>query len=187
VAGRAGDRGGHAAAGARRIPLARFTRVDSDWALVRLNSAPPANTVFSAWRADAILDSTAVTVIHHPEGDLKKISDGSKSDYFSFSDNTSFARVRYATGATEPGSSGAGLLTLGSSGSFYELRGGLYAGTPKDTQTPYVRVFLGFLGITDVQFVFAEGLAISDEHRNNALAQAHAAIEDLVGSEALAA
>ena len=103
--------------------------VDSDWALVRLNTVPPANAVFSAWRADAIADFTAVTVIHHPEGDLKKISDGSKSDYFSFSDNTSFARVRYTTGATEPGSSGAGLLTLGSSGSFYELRGGLYAGT----------------------------------------------------------
>jgi lysyl endopeptidase len=102
--------------------------VDSDWALVRLNTAPPANAVFSAWRAEAIPDFRAVTVIHHPNGDLKKISDGSKSDYFSFSDNTSFARVRYAMGSTELGSSGAGLLTVGSNGSFYELRGGLYAG-----------------------------------------------------------
>jgi len=102
--------------------------VDSDWALVRLNTAPPANAVFSAWRAEAIPDFRAVTVIHHPEGDLKKISEGSKSDYFSFSDNTSFARVRYTMGSTELGSSGAGLLTLGSNGSFYELRGGLYAG-----------------------------------------------------------
>jgi hypothetical protein len=102
--------------------------VDSDWALVRLNTAPPANAMFSAWRAEAIPDFRAVTVIHHPEGDLKKLSDGSKSDYFTFSDNTSFARVRYTLGSTELGSSGAGLLTLGSNGSFYELRGGLYAG-----------------------------------------------------------
>src|SRR5712671_5562701 len=31
-------------------------------------------------------------------------------------------------------------------------RGGLYAGTPADTQTAYVRLLLGFLGLTDVEF-----------------------------------
>ena len=102
--------------------------VDSDWALVRLRTPPPANAVFSAWRAEALPNSSAVTVIHHPEGDLKKISSGSTLDYFSFSDNTSFADVRYSIGSTEAGSSGAGLLTLGSGGNFYELRGGLFAG-----------------------------------------------------------
>ncbi|HEX5862945.1 MAG TPA: serine protease [Casimicrobiaceae bacterium] len=102
--------------------------VDSDWALVRLKSAPPANAVFSAWRAEALPDFSTVTVLHHPKGDLKKISSGSTLDYFSFSDNTSFADVRYSSGSTEPGSSGAGLLTLGSNGNFYELRGGLFAG-----------------------------------------------------------
>jgi FMN-dependent NADH-azoreductase len=40
-------------------------------------------------------------------------------------------------------------------------RGDLYAGTPKDTQTPSMRVFLGFLGIEDVRFTYAEGLDIS--------------------------
>ena len=40
-------------------------------------------------------------------------------------------------------------------------RGGLYAGTPKDTQTPSMRVFLGFLGIEDVRLTYAEGLDIS--------------------------
>ena len=35
-------------------------------------------------------------------------------------------------------------------------RGDLYAGTPKDTQTPSMRVFLGFLGIEDVRFTHAE-------------------------------
>ena len=102
--------------------------VDSDWALVRLKTPPPANAVFSAWRAEALPNASAVTVVHHPEGDLKKISSGSTLDYFSFSDGTSFANVRYSIGSTEAGSSGAGLLTLASNGSFYELRGGLFAG-----------------------------------------------------------
>ncbi len=37
----------------------------------------------------------------------------------------------------------------------FATRGGLYLGTPRDTQTAYVREFLGFLGITDVEFVYA--------------------------------
>ena len=37
-------------------------------------------------------------------------------------------------------------------------RGGAYFGTPNDTQTPYLKTLLGFLGITDVQFVYAERL-----------------------------
>jgi hypothetical protein len=102
--------------------------VDSDWALVRLNTAPPANAFFSAWRAETLPISTASSVIHHPKGDLKKFSDGTMLPYFSFSDGTSFAQTRYTLGSTEAGSSGAGLLTLGSDGSFYELRGGLFAG-----------------------------------------------------------
>jgi hypothetical protein len=54
-------------------------------------------------------------------------------------------------------------------------RGGVYAGTPKDSQTAYVRDFLGFIGITDVEFVYAEGLNMGDESKNAALAAAHQA------------
>ena len=102
--------------------------VDSDWALVRLRSAPPPGAVFSAWRAEPLQTGTGMTVLHHPNGDLKKISEGSTTGYFSFSDNTSFADVQYSTGSTEPGSSGSALLTLATGGNFYELRGGLFAG-----------------------------------------------------------
>jgi len=42
-----------------------------------------------------------------------------------------------------------------------------------------VRLFLGFLGITDVEFIYAEGLAISAESREKALAGARAAIGGL--------
>src|SRR5262249_38202957 len=42
-------------------------------------------------------------------------------------------------------------------------RGGYYAGTPLDTQTKYLRDFLAFIGIDDVEFVYAEGLAIGEQ------------------------
>jgi FMN-dependent NADH-azoreductase len=69
----------------------------------------------------------------------------------------------------------------------FAARGGQYAGTPRDTQTEYVRQFLGFLGIEDVEFVYAEGLAISDASRRNSLAQAELAIEDALESATIAA
>jgi len=66
-------------------------------------------------------------------------------------------------------------------------RGGLFAGTPLDTQTPYVRDFLAFIGLSDVQFVYAEGLAISESGKHIALENAHRAIEQLVAPERQAA
>jgi FMN-dependent NADH-azoreductase len=58
-------------------------------------------------------------------------------------------------------------------------RGGLYAGTPADTQTSYVRDILAFLGITDVEFVYAEGLAINEASKAASLAKARESIRQL--------
>ena len=58
-------------------------------------------------------------------------------------------------------------------------RGGKYAGTPADTQTSYVRQFLGFIGLGDVEFVYAEGLAIDEATRNAAIAEARSVIAGL--------
>ncbi|MEY2918700.1 MAG: hypothetical protein RL261_5, partial [Pseudomonadota bacterium] len=58
-------------------------------------------------------------------------------------------------------------------------RGGRYAGTPGDLQSAYVRQFLGFIGITDVEFIYAEGLAMGEASRNEALAEAGKRIEQL--------
>ena len=79
-----------------------------------------------------------------------------------------------------------GLLT-GKKAYVLAARGGVYAGTPADTQTPYVRDFLAFLGISDVEFVHAEGLAISAESRERALAAAHASLRRLATRTRLAA
>ena len=72
-----------------------------------------------------------------------------------------------------------GLLT-GKKAYVAATRGGLYAGTKLDTQTGYVRDFLAFLGIADVEFVYAEGLAISEASRAASIEKARAAIDHLV-------
>jgi FMN-dependent NADH-azoreductase len=69
-----------------------------------------------------------------------------------------------------------GLLT-GKKVYVFATRGGLYAGTPLDTQTSYVRDFLRFLGMEDVEFVYAEGLAMGDAAKGEALARATREIE----------
>ena len=71
-----------------------------------------------------------------------------------------------------------GLIT-GKKAYILAARGGIYAGTPKDSQTAYVRDFLGFIGITDVEFIYAEGLNMGDESKNAALAQAHQSLAAL--------
>jgi len=58
-------------------------------------------------------------------------------------------------------------------------RGGIYSGTPMDTQSAYLRDFLAFVGITEVEFVYAEGLAKGDEAASQARLRAAALIAEL--------
>ena len=69
----------------------------------------------------------------------------------------------------------------------FAARGGMYAGTPNDTQTPFIRIFLSFLGMSDIEFVYAEGLAISEASKQHSLARAEAVIDALVEPELAAA
>lgn len=69
-----------------------------------------------------------------------------------------------------------GLLT-GKKAYVFVTRGGVYG--PGHAQATYVRDMLAFLGITDVEFVYAEGLALSPQAKENALAQAREAIARL--------
>lgn len=110
-----------------------FATLASDALLMRLRTTPPAGAFFAGWNAATLTPSTPVIAIHHPQGDIKKVSRGTHSG---FSSNvqfppdpqvvTSAARSSWAEGTTEGGSSGSGLFTL--SGSDYQLRGGLYGG-----------------------------------------------------------
>lgn len=53
-------------------------------------------------------------------------------------------------------------------------RGGLYRDTAKDSQVPYLKSVLSFLGMTDVHFIYAEGLAMGPDAAEKAFAQAEA-------------
>jgi FMN-dependent NADH-azoreductase len=55
-------------------------------------------------------------------------------------------------------------------------RGGIYRDTPADSQVPYLKGVLGFLGMTDVEFIYAEGLSMGAESADKAFAEAEAAI-----------
>ena len=78
-------------------------------------------------------------------------------------------------------------LLKGKKAYVFAARGGLYEGTPRDTQTGYVRDFLAFLGITEVEFVYAEGLSMGDAAKESALGRAAAAIAGLATRPSLAA
>ena len=82
---------------------------------------------------------------------------------------------------------GARVILTGKKAYVFAARGGLYAGTPKDTQTAFVRDFLAFLGITDVKFVYAEGLALGEASKTQSLAAARNALRALVQPETIAA
>ncbi len=55
-------------------------------------------------------------------------------------------------------------------------RGGFHQDSGADFQETYLRHIFGFFGITEVEVVRAEGLAVSPQHRTDGLAAAHASI-----------
>lgn len=58
-------------------------------------------------------------------------------------------------------------------------RGGIYRDTPNDTQVPYLTLMLGFLGMTDVHYIYAEGFAMGPEAAANAMQEAKQQISNL--------
>jgi FMN-dependent NADH-azoreductase len=62
-------------------------------------------------------------------------------------------------------------------------RGGLYSAgkfAHRDFQVPYLREILAFMGITDVSFVTAERVNVSQEERARAIAEAESVIEGII-------
>ena len=56
-------------------------------------------------------------------------------------------------------------------------RGGVYQGSASDSQTPFVNTFFNFLGLTDIRWVYAEGINMAG-HKDEALAQAKSTIDN---------
>ncbi|MBU5378065.1 MAG: FMN-dependent NADH-azoreductase [Pantoea sp.] len=80
---------------------------------------------------------------------------------------------------TEAGPEG---LVKGKRAVILSSRGGIHKDTPSDLLTPYVKLFLGFIGITDVEFVFAEGIAYGPEVATKATDEAKNAIKQIVSA-----
>lgn len=90
----------------------------NDFAFLRLRQATPGGVTYAGWSTEALADGAAVTGIHHPSGDFKRISFGavisSDADYWS---------IQWSRGITEPGSSGSPLFNANQ-----EFIGQLYGG-----------------------------------------------------------
>ncbi len=61
-------------------------------------------------------------------------------------------------------------------------RGGRYRNTPADTQVPYLKTVFTFLGLTEVDFVYAEGLAMGPDAAEKGIASAYEQIEEAVSA-----
>jgi FMN-dependent NADH-azoreductase len=80
---------------------------------------------------------------------------------------------------TEKGPEG---LITGKRAIILTSRGGIHKDTPADLVVPYLRLFLGFIGITHVEFVFAEGIAYGPEVATKAQADAKELLAQVVSA-----
>lgn len=113
----------------------------TDTTLLRLNDAPPAGAYFAGWDANTQTAGTSVVGLHHPRGDLLKVSFGSLNSQASCSSTGgtgfqcsgttgNYYRVNWSQGTTEGGSSGSALFKGGT-----HVVGTLYGGSATCTST----------------------------------------------------
>nr|WP_319570788.1 T9SS type A sorting domain-containing protein [uncultured Draconibacterium sp.] len=112
-----------------------------DFALVELDDLPPPDfrPYYAGWDRSSVLPDSSVT-IHHPLGNIKKISiDYDVPEYATFSSssiknptNGSFNILRWDEGVTEVGSSGAALFNMKKQVIATLSGGAAYCGSPVD-------------------------------------------------------
>lgn len=78
---------------------------------------------------------------------------------------------------TEQGPEG---LVKGKKAVVVTTRGGMHKDSPSDLITPYLRTVLGFIGITEVEFVYAEALNMGEDAQKAGLDQARQSLAALV-------
>lgn len=94
--------------------------------------------------------------------------------YFDF-----IARAGVTFRYTEKGPEG---LVKGKRAIVISSRGGIHKDTPTDLVTPYMQTMLGFIGITDVNVVLAEGIAYGPEVAAKAHDDAKAALDSIINA-----
>jgi hypothetical protein len=113
-----------------------YANASSDAALLRLSDRAPEGAWFSGWEAAPLDAGTPLVALHHPAGDLKKLSLGEALGITAAAGGVTYSTAAWTSGSTEAGSSGSGLFTL-SSGE-YVLRGGLRGGSASCSSTGHV-------------------------------------------------
>jgi len=110
-----------------------YANATTDAALLRLDEPAPAGAWFSGWDPQPLDAGAAVATLHHPVGDVEKISLGQSVGTLPVTADVGFDIVAWTTGTTEGGSSGSGLFTF--DGHEYLLRGGLRGGSASCTSS----------------------------------------------------
>jgi len=97
----------------------------------------------------------------------------------SYFDHVGRAGVTFRYGETGPVGAFPGKKAI-----VFATRGGMHAGTARDVQVDHVRNFLGLIGITDVEVIYAEGMGMSGGAKEAGIAKAQARIAALINSKA---
>lgn len=123
-----------------------YASADTDTSFMKLVDTPPAGATFAGWDASAQSFGASVVGVHHPRGDLQKISFGSLrgfttclpgegSDFSCFGTTGKFYTVNWSQGTTEGGSSGSAIWKDG-----YVI-GTLYGGSATCTTTNALDIY----------------------------------------------
>lgn len=120
----------------RKVGGARllYASADTDVSFMQLNDTPPAGAVFAGWDATSVAAGSSIIGLHHPRGDLLKLSMGAVAGQSSCSSTSAtqfqcvgstgnFYRVTWSQGTTEGGSSGSAIFRAG------KVIGTLYGGS----------------------------------------------------------
>lgn len=130
-----------------------YASSSTDTSFMLLNDTPPAGAVFAGWDASTVISGTPVTGLHHPSGDLLKISFGTVNkqtacvpttgrEFRCDGDTGNFYGVTWAQGTTQGGSSGSAIFLNG------KVVGTLYGGSAVCTN----RALSDYYGRFDVAY-----------------------------------
>ncbi len=115
-----------------------FSLVEISGGLVGMTIPASYNPYFAGWSRDNI-PATSATCIHHPTGDIKKISQALNATQSNFFSGADCWRVgKWTTGCTEGGSSGSGLFDQN-----HRLIGQLFGG-PSDCAANTIDMYDNF-------------------------------------------
>jgi len=117
----------------------------SDFCLVQMNQTPPEeyNVFYAGWSKEGIVSPSAVC-IHHPRGDIKKITFADNPTIAAIYSNVDSWQALWTDGATEPGSSGSPLFDKD-----HRIIGQLYGGPSSCTASPeYMNDYYGRFSVS---------------------------------------